>query len=184
MVLTPTPSLLITGDGRHVALMTRQGEMAMLRSRSGDYVTDLLSENMGVERYVALLEEQERAECSRDFCVFDVIQGGYSWKILATRSSNFVSTMELASACKRVDIVISERWLPSSCRPRWFKADKPLLAQTGGLAFYLKEKKIVTVAETLGEQPWSPLGKLKSWKERQEAKSKMISQPSENQLKN
>ena len=31
-------------------------------------------------------------------------------------------------ACAAADIVVSERRLPRTCRPRWFKADQVLLA--------------------------------------------------------
>ena len=62
--------------------------------------------------------------------------------------------MEMAAACKRVDIVISDRWLPSSCQPRWVKADRKKLEQSGGLAFYLANEKLVTVNDDNAHMPW------------------------------
>jgi competence protein ComEC len=62
--------------------------------------------------------------------------------------------MEMAAACKRVDIVVSDRWLPKSCRPRWIKADRQLLEQTGGLAFYLEAQRVVTANENSRHLPW------------------------------
>ena len=38
------PDLLVTGDGRHVAMRTADGELALLRARAGDYVRDMLAE--------------------------------------------------------------------------------------------------------------------------------------------
>ena len=77
--------------------------------------------------------------------------------ILATRSQYLVPSMELAAACKRADIVISERYLPWSCKPRWFKADRDFLEQHGGMAIYLGEPRVDTVAEHNAHQPWSQL---------------------------
>jgi competence protein ComEC len=62
--------------------------------------------------------------------------------------------MEMAAACKRVDIVVSDRWLPKSCRPKWIKADRRLLEQTGGLAFYLDTQRVVTANENSHHLPW------------------------------
>jgi competence protein ComEC len=62
--------------------------------------------------------------------------------------------MEMAAACKRVDIVVSDRWLPLSCRPKWIKVDRRLLEQSGGLAFYLDDKRVVTANEGSRHMPW------------------------------
>src|SRR3546814_5767992 len=55
-----------------------------------------------------------------------------SWRIMATRSDNFVDYDELIRACTRADIVVSARRLPKACRPRWLRLDRPTLARTGG----------------------------------------------------
>jgi hypothetical protein len=55
--------------------------------------------------------------------------------------------------------VISERYLPWSCKPRWFKADRDFLEQNGGLAVYFDRAFVDSVARTTGHQPWSTLGK-------------------------
>jgi len=62
--------------------------------------------------------------------------------------------MEMAAACRRVDIVMSDRWLPQSCQPKWIKADRGLLEQTGGLAIYLAEQRVITVNENRAHMPW------------------------------
>ncbi|HUD27484.1 MAG TPA: metal-binding protein, partial [Novosphingobium sp.] len=60
----------------------------------------------------------------------------------------------LAAACDRSDIVISDRWLPRSCNPRWFKADRETLGRTGGLAIHLDRAKVTTVAQGEGKHGW------------------------------
>jgi competence protein ComEC len=60
----------------------------------------------------------------------------------------------MAAACSRVDIVISDRWLPQSCAPKWMKADRNMLQEIGGLAFYLADKKVISVHQGRAHMPW------------------------------
>ena len=60
----------------------------------------------------------------------------------------------LAAACERADIVVSDRWLPQTCRPRWLKADGRMLAESGGLAIVLDRKRVARVADSQGEHGW------------------------------
>ncbi|MEG8054147.1 hypothetical protein QP185_14450 [Sphingomonas aerolata] len=53
--------------------------------------------------------------------------------MLATRSVYRVPIAEMVAACRRADIVISERGLPRDCTPRWLKLDRSMLARTGEL---------------------------------------------------
>jgi competence protein ComEC len=70
------------------------------------------------------------------------------------RSSELVTERALAATCDRADIVIADRGLPRSCKPRWIKADRRMLRDTGGLAISLKQPKIRTVAQGQGEHGW------------------------------
>ena len=47
--LAPVPSLLVTGDGQHVALVGEDGIPVLLRSRTGDFVRDLMSEAAAID---------------------------------------------------------------------------------------------------------------------------------------
>ena len=60
----------------------------------------------------------------------------------------------LAAACDRADVVVADRFLPRSCRPRWLKADRNLLERTGGLALYLDEPRMAAVSDSQGEHGW------------------------------
>jgi competence protein ComEC len=159
MVFAPRPDLLVTGDGRHVALVNPAGELILLRSRTGDYAQSLLSENAAVKAEPKVMDDWDGARCSPDICVFSVVTADRNWTILAVRSRYLVPSMELAAACKRADIVISERYLPWSCKPRWIKADRDFLEQYGGLAFYFNAMRVDSVVSTTEHQPWSTLGK-------------------------
>ena len=149
-LLTPVPDLLVTGDGRHLAIRTPSGELALLRGRAGDYVRDLMSESAGLEGEAGELDASRLAECSADFCA----AGVRGWRLLASRSDRRVPVEALAKACAESDIVVSDRRLPSACRPRWLKADRDFLVRSGGLAITLgKEPRVVTVSSG-DRHPW------------------------------
>jgi competence protein ComEC len=155
---TPAPDILITGDGRHLALRTSAGELAILRGRAGDYIRDLLSESSGSEAEMTDLEALPGAVCSPEACAVDLVRGGKRWRLLATRSTRMIDIEPLKAACAEADIVVSERALPVTCLPRWLKADRRLLGRTGGLAVTLgSAPRVKTVAEQTGRHPWSQL---------------------------
>ncbi|WEK43022.1 MAG: ComEC/Rec2 family competence protein [Candidatus Sphingomonas colombiensis] len=151
---TPAPDLLLTGDGRHVAIRTVRGDLAVLRDRTGEYVRGMLAENAGFEDDPLLLSEQPDAQCSRDACVMTRVTGGREWRILATRSGYLPPWEEMVAACRAVDIVISDRRLPRACAPRWLLLDRPTLEKTGGVALSLAVGKIVTVRKLGDRHPW------------------------------
>ncbi|MEG3144712.1 ComEC/Rec2 family competence protein [Sphingomonas sp. RT2P30] len=153
-LLTPAPDLLVTGDGRHVALRTSDGGLALLRDRTGDYVADMMTENSGADGEPMLLADQPDARCSRDLCLAERVAGGRHWRILATRSTYLVPVEQLVAACATADIVISERRLPARCRPRWLRLDRATLAQTGGVAIALSSVSVRTVRSGIDEHPW------------------------------
>lgn len=151
---TPAPDLIVTGDGRHLAIRGEDGRLALLRPRAGDYVRDLLGEAAGVEEGMAL-DDWPDARCSADLCRAIIERDGRAWTLLATRSPYFIDIAAMNRACAAADIVVSDRRLPRSCRPRWFKADRALLAETGGLALTLRDATVRTVAETRRGKPWA-----------------------------
>lgn len=154
MITAPRPDLLVTGDGKHLALVSSSGKIALLRSGAGDYVRDMLLENAGTNSEPIAIEDWPGVECSPDICVFDIQREGRRWSVLATRTRYQVPSMEMAAACKRVDIVVSERWLPWSCKPRSTKADRNLLEHSGGLAFYLSQARVDSVYAGSSHKPW------------------------------
>jgi competence protein ComEC len=141
-IATPAPDLLVTGDGRHVAIRTQAGDVALLRDRTGDYTADMLAQGGGVAGLPVLWSDQRDARCSRDLCMAARTVGTRRWTVLATRSAYAVPIEDLVRACAAADIVISDRWLPRRCRPRWLRLDRTLLARTGGVAITLPRPTI------------------------------------------
>jgi competence protein ComEC len=154
--LAPVPTLLVTGDGQHLALVRDDGVPVLLRSKSGDFVRDLMSEASAYDGDPLALEEQRFARCSRDACVADLVNGDRAWRLLALRSRNSIDWTTLTHACADADIVVSDRWLPKGCSPRWLKLDRKSLEQTGGLAIYLSDApRVESVASRIARHPWS-----------------------------
>ena len=152
----PTPDLLVTGDGQHLALVRPDGVPLLLRSRSGDFVRDLMSEASAFDGDPLPLEEQKFARCSRDACIADIADGDRSWRLLAIRSRNRIDWQDLTTACADADIVVADRALPQRCSPRWLKLDRPALAPVGGVAIYLgNHPRVASVAERIGQHPWA-----------------------------
>ena len=157
MTLATHPAdIFITGDGRHLAVRAPDGQVALLRERTGDYMRDTLSELSGREGDDAIaLDDLPGARCGPDSWAATLVRGGRAWHLLATRSPYMIDRDAMERACAEADIVASDRRLPDWCRPRWLKADAMLLRATGGLAIHLTQPGVTTVAELQGGHPWA-----------------------------
>ena len=154
--LSPSPDLLVTGDGRHLSVVSPDGVPMMLRDRSGDFMQSLMSEASGFDDEPRLLADSPFGFCSRDACVAVIQRGGREYRVLATRSATRIDWQTLVKACADADIAVSDRWLPRSCSPRWLKLDRASLGRTGGVSIQLgEEPRVDTVAERLGRHPWA-----------------------------
>ena len=147
---TPAPDLIVTGDGRHMAVRTPDGGLTLLRERAGDYVRSMLAEGGGVDGELPVLDDIAGARCNADLCLATL--GGQS--VLATRSGYLVDPLPLIRACRRADVVVSERRLPKGCRPRWLKLDRAYLAQSGGVTVTFAPVIVRRVADDTGDHPW------------------------------
>ncbi|MBO9517384.1 MAG: ComEC/Rec2 family competence protein [Porphyrobacter sp.] len=154
LLATPVPDLLISGDGRHVGITGEGEQLLVLRESRSDFAQENLIELAGVAGHPVTLDQWPRARCSRDFCVVTLRRGERDWRILMSRSREIVTERELAAACERVDVVISDRWLPTGCRPSWLKADRRMLSETGGLAISLERQQVTSVADSQGKHGW------------------------------
>jgi competence protein ComEC len=155
---TPVPDLLVTGDGQQVGITIPgpDGETRLLALKDGrsSYTRDNLMELAGVAAAPVPLAEWPGARCSSAFCTIALNRGKRDWAVLLARGRAQVEERALAAACAEADIVVSERFLPRSCRPRWLKADRRMLEQSGGLAIDLSAQRITTVASSQGEHGW------------------------------
>jgi competence protein ComEC len=158
MAATPIPDLLVSGDGRQVGITTTGSDgtrrLIALRDTRSSYIRDNLLELAGVAGEPAAIASWPGARCSSAFCTLTIARGGRDWMILLGRNRVQVEERALAAACARSDIVIAERFLPRSCRPRWLKADRRMLEESGGLAVHLAQARIDRVADGQGDHGW------------------------------
>lgn len=155
---TPIPDVLVAGDGRQVGITVKgpEGEprLLALRDSRSSYTRDNLMELAGVAAEPMPLAQWPGARCSAAFCTLTLHRGGRDWVLLLGRGRAQVEERALAAACSRADIVVAERFLPRSCRPRWLKADRRMLAESGGLAIDLGRGRVVSVADSQGSHGW------------------------------
>ncbi|WP_088310839.1 ComEC/Rec2 family competence protein [Novosphingobium sp. B 225] len=148
------PDLLISGDGRHVGIGGEGQELLVLRPARAGFALESLTELAGMSGGVRVLDEWPGAQCNHDFCAIRLRRGERDWQLLLSRGSDLIPERDLAAACERADLVISDRFLPRSCRPRWLKADRRYLERSGGLAIDLEHGKLTSVAQGQGEHGW------------------------------
>ena len=149
-----SPDVLVSGDGRHVGIVGEGGELLVLRESKSEYASDNLRELAGLASTPVPLDGWPGAQCNRDFCVMTLDRYGRRTVLLLGRGRDRIDERALAAACERADVVISERWLPRSCRPRLLKADRNLLTKSGGLALDLRSSRLTTVAQSQGAHGW------------------------------
>jgi competence protein ComEC len=113
------------------------GTPLLLRERSGEFIRSVVADSAGFDDEPEELESRPFASCSSDSCIALLERGGRRWQILATRSAQSIEWRALVRACADADIVVSSRWLPRGCTPRWLKLDRDSLGRTGGVAVYL-----------------------------------------------
>jgi competence protein ComEC len=152
-VAAPAPELIVTGDGRHVAIRGSDGSMRVLRERAGEYVRGILGEAAGIDGELGAIDDAGDARCSRDACTATLTTGGRRWRVAATRSFDLIPVAAMIRLCRTSDIVISDRRLPRGCNPRWLRLDRPMLAKTGGVSIDLDGPRVTRVSRP-GDQPW------------------------------
>ena len=151
---TPQPNILISGDGRHVAVVEAGERLLVLRASHSDYTRDNLSELSGISGDPVAFEDWPGARCSRDFCMVSLAHGVQNYRLLAARNTMRVDRIALTKACARADIVVAERRLPRDCHPRWIKADREHLKHSGGLAINLDHRQVTSVVQSQGHHGW------------------------------
>jgi competence protein ComEC len=155
LLLTPTPDLLIAGDGRNVGIAAPDGRLLLLHDSKSEFTRDNFRELAGIKAEPVPLAEWSGADCNADLCALTLHRAGRDWRLLMSRSRYLIDASALTAACARADIVVSDRWLPRTCAPKQLKADGRMLARTGGLSVVLAEPpRIATVASGQGTHAW------------------------------
>ncbi len=155
LLLVRPADVLVSSDGRHVGITSDAGDaLYLLRETKSSFARDNLTEIAGMAGAPVLLRDWPAARCNPEVCIIPVYRGGRRWTLMLTKGGGLLAERAVIAACERVDIVISDRWLPRGCQPKWLKADRRTLASTGGLAIDLSRLQIATVAEGEGRHGW------------------------------
>ncbi|MET0588880.1 MAG: ComEC/Rec2 family competence protein [Novosphingobium sp.] len=155
LALLKPPDILVSGDGRHIGITGEaDGGLLVLREARSDFARDNLTELAGMNGAMLPMAKWPDARCSRDFCAITLHRAGREWHLLLSRTRELTGERALAAACDRADIVISDRWLPRSCKPAMLKIDRRMLSSTGGLSIDLGTGSVRTVAHDQGEHGW------------------------------
>lgn len=154
LLATPVPDLLVTRDGRELGIVDGQGRLFLLRAGNSSYSRENIVELSGTEAEPLAIQDYPGARCSADFCSLSLQRDGRDWHLLLARSRERIDEGSLSAACELSDIVVADRWLPRSCRPRWLKADRRFLNESGGLSVYLSQERIEAVAQRRGDHGW------------------------------
>lgn len=167
MLLQPSPDLIISRDGKHVAAHVGGGAYAMLRLGRGSYSRDMMMEAAGAEAEPIAIADWAAAECNADFCRwYQPDDSGRNYQILASRSGYWAEYEPLIAACKAADIVISDRRLPKDCEPRWLRLDRDVLADRGGIILSLKDPPRYLGFSQTTQHPWNRAEKVSGNDER------------------
>jgi competence protein ComEC len=126
----------------------------LLRSRSGDYIRDVLAERFGTLAPLEDMDVAKGAKCGRDLCVITVSDGMRDWQVAATRSDYLLPWQSFIKTCQSVDVIVSSRKLPRACTARWITADRLFLQKTGGLAITLGSQKVERTLRQHDDHPW------------------------------
>lgn len=155
LMMVQTPDLVISGDGRHVGWIDPDSRrLVMLRDGSSDYALDNMMEAVGRREWPKVVSAVRGTRCNSDFCAVALRTGQALNHVLIAKGHMIVPEGQLAKACRQSDVVIADRRLPDSCRPKWLKADRAMLDRSGGVAIDLDRQTLLTVADTQGDHGW------------------------------
>ena len=155
--LAPSPDLLVTGDGRHLAVV-ENGTPLILRDRAGDYVRSLLAEASGFDGDPDILDGQPASDCSHDACVALLRTGRHG---MAPARHAVGRPDRLGSDHRRLRVGRTSSSPTAACRaaasPRWLKLDAEALgADRRRLrSISATRPRIDSVADQVGAHPWA-----------------------------
>jgi competence protein ComEC len=146
------PDMVISADGKKIAVRSAPDAVTMLRGQRTGFTQDGWKRFMRVEAFRLRSETDEtRVHCDRLGCI-------YRWNGQEAAVSYHRAT--LAEDCALSDVVITPDWSSyrdhgADCAAQIY--DRGWFAKTRGAAFWITPEgfRIRTVAETLGNRPWS-----------------------------
>jgi competence protein ComEC len=148
VLAVPQPDILISGDGRNVAVRARDGRLHLMRSGSKDAF--LVKEWLAADadpRPASDPSLSEGASCDEAGCVEQMADGGLVAQALRSEA--------LADDCLRASLVVSARQPPKSCAAAVI--DRERLQRQGAMALRRTTRGFAIDAARAGaDRPWAP----------------------------
>ncbi len=144
----PRPDILISGDGRHVAVRARDGRLHLMRSGKDAF---LVKEWLAADADPRTASDPslfEGTSCDEAGCVVQMADGGLVAQALRSEA--------LEDDCVRASLIISARQPPTSCGASVI--DRERLQRQGGLALLRTPAGFSIDAVRAGgaDRPWAP----------------------------
>ena len=152
------PDLLVSGDGRHLALRGDDGTAYLLRANRS-FARDVMLEMSGrgpegPGKPYRAIEDWPGARCNADFCALRAGSAGKPVDILVARGHVRPGRSDLMTSCAQSDIVIAEGAMSNACRPRWLKLDGQYLSRRGGVAVDFSARTVRRVRPASDRHGW------------------------------
>lgn len=145
------PDMVISGDGKKLALRLNPDEVVMLRGREAGFQQNNWRRFLGVQNYTPKKQAgKETFRCDKHSCI-----GHYNGQIVAISYDREA----LPEDCAIAGIIVMPDWsgsYPYECNGKRIY-DAKWLREHGATAFYLNEGGIITrtVSEWQGKRPWN-----------------------------
>ena len=95
MVTAPRPSILVTGNGKNMTLVSPDGEVALLREKANDFIRGMIFEKAGSSATAMPIEDWPGVKCTPDNCVIALKGRDRSETLLATGTFNPIPAIYL-----------------------------------------------------------------------------------------
>lgn len=146
-IAAPRPDLLISADGRQVAVVA-DGHLHTLRGHRGGFLASSWAEASGSPADSSLAEIPG-ASCTTQGCTVPLETG----LVLVALTEDAPPRI---GDCANADIIVSPQTLAATCKPRWKRIDQPVLLRSGAIAIHSASHRLETVGARAGDHPWSP----------------------------
>lgn len=152
LFLYQAPDMVISADGKKIAIRTSNNDVAMLRGQRSGFTQD------DWKRFLRVSDFKLRRETDTKVLNCDDLGCIYRWQGKEIAVSYHRAT--LSEDCTQSDMVITPNWssyrdMHERCDARLY--DRGWIAKMRGAAFWITPEGIRyrTVLETLGNRPWS-----------------------------
>jgi len=146
VLAVPRPDILISGDGRNVAVRATDGRLHLMRTGKDAFLVKEWLAADADPRTASDPSLNEGASCDEAGCVVPMADGGLVAQALRSEA--------LGDDCARASLIVSARQPPTSCAASVI--DHERLQRQGGLALRRTPSGFSIDAARAADRPWAP----------------------------